>query len=129
MYTENDIQNCMQKVKGMSLHETVEIKFPRKNINDSEIKDRKENINKNKKKKEEIEKQSTIYVKSYYAGHVIGAAMFLVTINDTKVLYTGYLVFVCFCFFCFFVLFFQSLHTWLHGSMIPNKKILKKKSK
>ncbi|OAG29746.1 integrator complex subunit 11 [Nematocida displodere] len=57
-YNEGNIKDCMKKIVGMSIHETIE-----------------------------IEKDFTIT--AYYAGHVLGAAMFHVKVGDESVVYTG----------------------------------------
>lgn len=57
-YNEDNIRDCMEKIKCMSMRETVE-----------------------------LEKDFTIT--AYYAGHVLGAAIFHVRAGDESVLYTG----------------------------------------
>ena len=72
LYTATDIQNSMQKVISVSLHETVIVNSKRKS---SAL------LN---------QEQYPIEIKAYYAGHVLGAAMFHVRVGPhASVVYTG----------------------------------------
>ena len=57
LYTQENIKQCLGKVKVINLHETVVCK--------------------------------DIRIKAYYAGHVLGASMFLIEYKGVKVVYTG----------------------------------------
>jgi integrator complex subunit 11 len=58
MYRLEDVANCMKKVTGLQIHQTVYL-------------------------------DKDFSVTPYYAGHVLGAAMFLVKVGELSVLYTG----------------------------------------
>ncbi|KAK9172501.1 Beta-Casp domain protein [Cryptosporidium meleagridis] len=56
-FTVSDVWSCMEKVKAVQLHQTINI--------------------------------SGIKITPYYAGHVLGASMFHVQVNDESIVYTG----------------------------------------
>jgi len=58
LFSEQDVKNCMAKVIGLNLHQTVQV------APDFEI-------------------------RPYYAGHVLGAAMFWVRVGHESLVYTG----------------------------------------
>ena len=57
LYTQENIKQCLSKVRVINLHETVVCK--------------------------------DIKIKAFYAGHVLGASMFLIEYKGIKVVYTG----------------------------------------
>ncbi|CAG8502254.1 8096_t:CDS:1 [Ambispora gerdemannii] len=59
-FTSQMIKDCMKKVKAVSLHQTIKVNGD-----------------------EDLE------IKAYYAGHVLGAAMFYVRVGQQSVVYTG----------------------------------------
>ncbi|KAJ3129547.1 Integrator complex subunit 11 [Nowakowskiella sp. JEL0407] len=69
-FTEQDIANCMMKVRLIHLHETIVVET----LDDFG---------------DEDDEELKIEIKCYYAGHVLGAAMFLVKVGNESVVYTG----------------------------------------
>ncbi|CAG8588952.1 16952_t:CDS:2 [Cetraspora pellucida] len=59
-FTSQMIKNCMKKVTAVNLHQTIKVN------NDDDLE-----------------------IKAYYAGHVLGAAMFYVRVGTQSVVYTG----------------------------------------
>lgn len=57
-YRKEDVSNCIKKITGMAMHQTIEI-------------------------------EPGFTIAPYYAGHVLGAAMFHVTVGNQSVVYTG----------------------------------------
>ena len=76
IYSSKDISNCMRKVVPVSLHETII-------------------VNSNKSSSKYVDKdwdldEYPIEIKAYYAGHVLGAAMFHIRVGPfASAVYTG----------------------------------------
>ena len=85
-YTAEEVDACVRKVVGLELHQVVRCparrRRPERRQEEGEGDGASEEAN-------DGTEEEMIEIKTYYAGHTLGAAMFLITVGQVSVLYTG----------------------------------------